>query len=242
MKISNTINGSLRLIGVLAAGEDASQTEHEDALERMNGMIDGFNIQDLTISYLQHKFYAEPIGGWKSNITIGVNTLTVINDYNQVAPVSISSAFFRDLGGIDFKMSPMGINEWADMVYKNITAPPKKYFANYHGHNLSLQFDVIPYQSYTLHLMCKTPYVGGYSPTDNIDWDFGFEEMLRYQLAVRLAAEYGVQIRPEIAMLADNLMRNIKRRNQVETISPVDIGLQSRHNKGFYHIGSNSTF
>jgi hypothetical protein len=239
MLISKTINGSLRLIGVLAAGEEASAVEAQDALERLNGMIDGFNISGLTVSYLQHKTYTQPLAGWKSNITIG---LDVANDFNEVAPLSIASAFFRDTGGIDFRMTPMGLNEWSDMVYKAIVAPPRKYYENYHGHTLSLQFDTIPYPLYTLHLVCKTPYVGGYVPTDNIDWDYGFEEMLRYQLAARLAPEYGVQLRPEIAIAAQQLMQNIKRRNIVGAVLNVDTGLQSKIYKGFYHIGSNSTY
>ena len=239
MLISKTIDGALRLIGVLAAGEEASPTEHEDALERLNGMIDGFNISGLTVSLLQNRAYSPPIAGWTSKITIG---LDVANTFNEVAPIDITSAFFRDTGGVDFKMVSMGINEWADMAYKAITAPPTKYYANYYGHNVSLQFDVIPWQTYTLHLICKTPYVNTFLPTDNIDWDYGFEEMLRYQLAVRLAPEYGVMLRPDIAGLALNLMSNIKRRNRINDTMVVDAGLQSKISKGIFHIGSLSTY
>lgn len=239
MLLTSTINGALRLIGVLAAGEDASPTEHKDALERFNGMIDGFNISGLTVSYLEHRTYAPPLAGWTSHITIGQ---TIGNDYVEVAPIEVTSAFFRDNGGIDFKMVPMGINEWADMAYKAITAPPTKYFANFYGHNLGLQFDVIPWATYILHLICKTPYKNTFAPTDNIDWDYGFEEMLRYNLAVRLAPEYGVMLRPDVVDLALNLMSNIKRRNQTNTAMTVDVGLQSKISKGIFHIGSLSTY
>ena len=242
MLITKTINGSLRLLGVLSSGEDAQATEHEDALEVFNSMIDGFNVSGLAVSYLQHIAYTQPLSGWKSNITIGVDTPTLIHDFNQPAPSSITSAFFRDTGGIDFKMTPMGLNEWSDMVYKAIVAPPRKYYENYYGHTLSLQFDTIPYPLYTLHLVCKIPYTGNYKATDDITWDYGFEEMLRYQLAVRLAAEYGVQLRPEVAMGAAKLMANIKNRNSVGAVLNTDVGLQSKIYKGFYHIGSNSTY
>jgi len=239
MLLTDTINGSLRLIGVLAAGEEASTTEHKDALDRFNGMIDSFNIQNLTVSYMQEKAYHPPSIGWTSKITIGSD---INNTFVETAPMSIQSAFFRDASGVDFKMTPMGINEWADMVWKNIVAPPLKYYENYYGHNLSIQFDTVPFSSYTLHLICKVPYVGNYKPTDNIDWDYGFEEMLRYQLAVRLAAEYGVQLRQEVVAIAQGLMHNIKSRNAVKKTLNVDAGLmQSNQRFGYYDIVSGVT-
>jgi len=239
MLLSKTIDGALRLLGVLAAGEEASPTEHEDALDRLNGMIDGFNIQNFTVSHLQEKVYSPPSIGWTSKVTIGTD---INNTFVEVAPMSVQAAFFRDIAGVDFKMTPIGINEWADMVWKNIVAPPLKYYENYYGHNLALQFDTVPYANYTLHLICKLPYVGNYKPTDNIDWDYGFEEMLRYQLAVRLAPEYGMQLRADIAAAAQNLMQNIKRRNADNKTLIVDDGLQQGTRRyGYYDIISGVT-
>lgn len=239
MLLSKTIDGALRLLGVLAAGEEASPTEHEDALDRLNGMIDGFNIQNFTVSHLQEKTYSPPSIGWTSKITIGTD---LDNTFVEAAPMSVQAAFFRDAAGVDFKMTPMGINEWADMVWKNIVAPPLKYYENYYGHNLALQFDTVPYANYTLHLICKLPYIGNYKPTDNIDWDYGFEEMLRYQLAVRLAPEYGMQLRADIAAAAQNLMQNIKRRNAENKTLIVDDGLQQGTRRyGYYDIISGVT-
>lgn len=239
MLLTDTINGSLRLIGVLAAGEEASPVEHKDALDRFNGMIDSFNIQNLTVSYMQEKVYPTPLSGWTSKVTIGAD---INNIFVETAPMSIQSAFFRDAAGVDFKMTPMGINEWADMVWKNIVAPPLKYYENYYGHNLSIQFDTVPFSSYTLHLLCKVPYTGNYKPTDDIDWDYGFEEMLRYQLAVRLAPEYGVQLRQDVVMMAEMLMKNIKKRNAISKTLNVDVGLQqSNQRMGYYDIISGVT-
>lgn len=238
MLLSSTINGALRLIGVLAAGEEASPQEHADALDVFNGMIDGFNIEGLTISTLQNKSYPKPTDGWKSSITIGT---ALTNDYIEVAPMEIHNAFFRDVSGVDYKITPMGVNEWSDMVWKAIVAPPLKYYANYHGHNLTLQFDTIPYETFTLHLISKIPYSGNYTSTDSIDWDMGFEPMLRYQLAVRLSAEYGVQLRQDVVVMAMDLMKKIKRRNAVPETLNVDIGLQNRRQQGYYHIESGTT-
>jgi hypothetical protein len=238
MLLSSTLNGALRLIGVLAAGEEASAVEARDALDVFNGMIDGFNIDGLTISTLQDKSYVKPLLGWKSAITIGSD---VSNDYVETAPMEIHNAFFRDVSGVDYKINPMGVNEWSDMVWKAIVAPPLKYFANYHGNNLTLQFDTIPYDTFTLHLICKAPYSVNYAATDDIEWDMGFEPMLRYQLAVRLSAEYGVQLRQDVVVMAMDLMRKIKRRNTVSEVLSVDIGLQNSRQQGYYHIESGTT-
>ena len=188
---------------------------------------------------MQEKVYPTPLSGWTSKVTIGAD---INNIFVETAPMSIQSAFFRDAAGVDFKMIPMGINEWADMVWKNIVAPPLKYYENYYGHNLAIQFDTVPFSSYTLHLLCKVPYAGNYKPTDNIDWDYGFEEMLRYQLAVRLAPEYGVQLRQDVVMMAEMLMKNIKKRNAISKTLNVDVGLQqSNQRMGYYDIISGVT-
>lgn len=228
MLIKKTIDGALRLIGVLAAGEEASPEEHADALDRLIGLIDSFNTNNLLVSYISQKTYAPPVLGWKSNITIGLNPTL---DYNEIAPIEVLTAFFRDSSGIDSPLALMSIDQWSSQTNKAIVASPSSYFVQYGpDKHTEIQFDTIPSGNDVLHLMCRVPFVaasGIYLPTDNIEWDYGFERMLRYHLAIELAPEYGVSVRPEVAVVALTAMSDIKQSNYSPSALEVDIALRS---------------
>ena len=52
-----TINGSLRLLGVLAEGETPSAETSEDALRAMNQMIDSWNTERLAVFSTQDQIF-----------------------------------------------------------------------------------------------------------------------------------------------------------------------------------------
>jgi len=231
MLISRTIDGALRLIGVLAAGEEAHPEEHQDGLERLIGLVESFNLQSLLVSYTK-QLTLLPLPSAKAKITIGTE---VGNDYVQVAPIEIIQAFFRDAGGMDYPIRPMPIDQWARMVNKSIVARPTNYFVQYGNINgdrgVEIQFNTIPYPTDELHLMARMPFVasvGDYKTTDDIAWDYGFERMLRYHLSIDLAPEYGVQVRPEVAAIAAQAMEQIKQYNYSPLALEVDRGLLKR--------------
>jgi len=229
MLIKKTIDGALRLIGVLAAGEEASSDEHEDGLERLNGLIDSFNTQSLLVSYISHNIYSAPTLGWKSNITFGIGTSF---DFNVVAPIQITSAFFRYNSGIDRILKLNSLDQWAGISNKYIITTPSNYFVQYGpDKSMEIQFDSIPLNTDVLHIMCRMPFVaasGMYLPTDDINWDYGFERMLRYNLAVELSSEYGQQISPIVASIAQKSLRDIKQSNYQPIALKVDSGLTNR--------------
>lgn len=226
MLIKKTIDGALRLIGVLAAGEEASADEHADGLERLNGLIDSFNTHSLLVSYISHNVYPAPIVGWKSKINFGIGPSF---DFDGVAPIRITSAFFRDGGGIDSPITLNSIEQWSGISNKSVLATPSNYFVQYGpDKNMEIQFDSIPLNTDVLHLMCRMPFVaasGTYLPTDDINWDYGFERMLRYNLAVELASEYGQQIPQAVAILAQKSLSDIKQSNYQPIALEVDGGL-----------------
>lgn len=232
MLISKTIDGALRLIGVLAAGEEANPEEHADGLERINSLIESFNLQSLLISYTKQVVLpALPIA--KAKITIGKE---LTNDYVQVAPIEIIQAFFRDAGGMDYPIRLWSIDQWSRLVNKSIVARPTNYFVQYGNDNgmrsLELQFNTIPYPTDELHLMARMPYIGAtgsYLPTDDIEWDYGFERMIRYNLAVELAPEYGIVDIPQIVIqTALTTLNEVKQSNYEPLAMEVDRGLLKR--------------
>jgi hypothetical protein len=56
------INGSLRLLGVLAEGEVPSAETSQDALRAMNQMIDSWNTERLSVFSTQDQVFTWPSG------------------------------------------------------------------------------------------------------------------------------------------------------------------------------------
>jgi hypothetical protein len=56
------INGSLRLLGVLAEGEVPSAETSQDALRAMNQMIDSWNTERLSVFSTQDQIFTWPSG------------------------------------------------------------------------------------------------------------------------------------------------------------------------------------
>ena len=69
------INGSLRLLGVLAEGETPSAETSQDALTAMQQMIDSWNTERLTIYATQDQVFTWPAG--QITRTLGPTHLTV---------------------------------------------------------------------------------------------------------------------------------------------------------------------
>ena len=239
--IRSTINGSLRKLGVLAEGEEATPGQLSDALIDLNGLIESFNNQNLLITHKIHKTYSEPSDGWTNIITIGAG-----QQFDETAPINTHAAFFRDAAGTDSILTEMSVNEWATIGVKSSVGRPTKYYVSRDNQMLTIYFDIVPDALYTLHLISTMPFLGDgvnnqYTPDSEIDWDYGFERMLRLNLAIELADEYGQQITQNLAINAQKSVDEIKDKNFDPLTSEVDTALTASNSSfSSYDISSGS--
>lgn len=194
MLISQTITDALIELGVLNPIDEASPQDHSFGIRTLNRIIDLYNTEDIIITYLQDKTYAEPETGWQSSTTIGYGL-----EFDEEAPVSIQGAFFRQ-DGTDYTMKPMTNSEWSSLGFKEIEGIPNRFYEQkMEDNSVKIYFDIIPQQGLELHLQAKMPYTGTngvgdeYIATDDINWTRGFEKMLMLRLAVELAPSYEVE-------------------------------------------------
>lgn len=229
MLISKTIDSALRKISVLSGSDEASPADHILGLDTLNRIIDSYNTQNLLITHiedieLQAPFTANECESadpedfterlWKSSVTIGH-----CQEINMEAPVDIQGLFWRQ-NGTDYQSTEMSMNEWAGIDYKETTSIPyRHYIQRIDNNNIKIYFDVIPQEGLLLHLQAKMPYTGknstgnDYCPTDDINWNFGFEKMLMYRLAIELSPDFEVPLSPIITALAQDAESNVKTHN-----------------------------
>jgi len=241
MLISNTITDALIEIGVINPIDEASPQDHSFGLRTLNRIIDSYNTQNLLVTYLEDIPLSAPYttneceSADPDDFTIRLwnNTVTIGNcqEINMVAPIDIQGLFWRR-DDTDYKSDMMTFNQWSDITTKGNTAIPRRhYIQRTNDNNIKIYFDYIPEDGLELHLLAKRPYTGvnsvgnEYIPTDDINWNFGFEKMLMKRLAVELAPSYEIVPSQILIASAQEAEANVKKNNsQPMTLDP-DVSL-----------------
>jgi len=240
MLISKTITAALIEIGVINPIDEATPQDHSYGLDTLNRIIDSYNTQNLLVTYMEDIALLAPYTLNECDVTeeelttrLWNNTVTIGNcqEINMTAPIDIQGLFWRR-DGTDYKSNMMTFNQWGDITTKgNTTIPRRHYIQRMDNNNIKIYFDYIPEDGLELHLLAKRPYTGvnsvgnEYIPTDDINWNFGFEKMLMKRLAVELAPSYEIVPSQILVAAAQEAEANVKRHNsQPMTLDP-DVSL-----------------
>ena len=186
MLITQTIDDALVEIGVINPIESASPQDHKFGLRTLNRIIDSYNIQNLTIPYIQDIAFKtvipEPAVIHGNDLVLHGGLFVIhaeINDnpdlprftkayidigvgeeWNSTAPVDIQGLYWRQ-EGTDYPSKPMAINQWESIPVKETEAIPSyHYVQKMDGNKLRIYFDRIPIFGLELHLLAKMPYTG----------------------------------------------------------------------------------
>lgn len=223
------LKASLRLIGAIAPGESLSATEAVDGLATLNRMIDGWSNESLMI-------YSKVREEFTLTANDGVYSIGPSADFNTTRPISIEEATLEVTSGNPDYEIPLRIiktsAEWAAISQKDSTNTyPECIFAEGTYPNETINLYPIPSEANKLVLYSKKPISTVATIDTSISYPPGYEEALIYNLALRLAPEYGRQVTEMVMMTAIESKASIKRVNHRQTLLRVDDGLLS--NTGF---------
>lgn len=209
--VRDLLHASCRLLGVIAVGETLSADEQTDCLYALKTMIDGWSNESLTIfSKVREEFTLTPS---KQTYTIG---LDVTADFNTTRPQKIENALIKVFGTPDYEL-PIEIfnqDQWANILVKDVTSSIPRGIYNDNANPLSnLSIWPIPSDANALVLWSWKPLTNFSSPDDLVIFPPGYERAIRYNLALELAPEFGVQPREDVAGIAVMSKAEIKRMN-----------------------------
>jgi hypothetical protein len=120
------INGSLRLLGVLAEGEVPSAETSQDALRAMNQMIDSWNTERLSVFSTQDQVFTWPAGFIS-------RTLGPSGDFVGNRPVLLDdSTYFVQPGtGVSYGIKFINQQQYNGIAVKSVTSTfPQVIFVN----------------------------------------------------------------------------------------------------------------
>lgn len=226
--VADYINKSLQKIGVLADGETATTTQLADALDTLNAMLvswAGSNL--LTTAQIQENF--DLVSG-TATYSIGAN-----QTFNTTKPFGVASAFIRDTANTDHNVDVVARLTYDRKSYKDDTGIPGILFydtgavqqANQSG---TIKLYPTPNANYTLYIKSEKPFTEFAATTDTITFPAIYNRAIVFNLAIELAADYGITVPAEVVVIAKTskeIIENINSQNKMMTASlsiPGEIG------------------
>ena len=215
------INGSLRLLGVLAEGETPSSETSQDALRAMNQMIDSWNTERLSVFATQDQVFTWPAG--LLNRTLGPT-----GDFVGNRPVLLNDAtYFKDPGtGVSYGIKFINQQQYNGIAVKTVTSTyPQVIFVNMTFPDIEMYVYPRPTRDLEWHFISVEELTQPATLATTLHFPPGYLRAFRYNLACEMAPEFGVEPSSQVRRLAMSSKRNIKRINNPEDIMSVPYSL-----------------
>jgi len=215
------INGSLRLLGVLAEGEVPSAETSQDALNAMNQMIDSWNTERLSVFSTQDQVFIWPAG--QLNRTLGPS-----GDFVGNRPILLDDAtYFRDPStNVSYGIKFINQQQYDGIAVKTVTSTyPQVIFVNNTFPDIDMFVYPKPIRDLEWHFISVEELTKPANLATNLSFPPGYLRAFRYNLACEMAPEFGVEPTPQVMRIAMSSKRNLKRINNPDDIMSMPYSL-----------------
>ncbi len=223
------INGSLRLIGVLAEGEVPSAETSQDALAAMNQMIESWNTERLAVFSTIDQIETWPPGSRS-------RTFGPTGDIVGSRPIMIDdSTYFRDpASGISYGLKLINQQQYNGIAVKTVTSTyPQVLWVNMTYPNIEMYVYPVPTKVLEFHIVSVQELDQPANLATDMAFPPGYLRCFRYNLACELAPEFGVEPSRQVQRIAMTSKRNLKRINNPDDIMALPysiVGTRQRFN------------
>jgi len=228
------INGSLRLLGVLAEGEVPSAETSQDALRAMNQMIDSWNTERLSVFSTQDQIFTWPAGQLS-------RTLGPSGDFVGNRPVLLDDAtYFKDPGtGVSYGIKFINQQQYDGIAVKTVTSTyPQVIFVNMTFPDIEMYIYPRPTRELEWHFISVEELTQPATLATVLHFPPGYLRAFRYNLACEMAPEFGVEPSSQVRRLAMSSKRNIKRINNPDDIMSMPYSLVATRQRFNVYAGN----
>jgi hypothetical protein len=208
------INGSLRLLGVLAEGEVPSAETSQDALNAMTQMVDSWSTERLAVYATQDQVFTWPAG-------LLSRTMGPTGDFVGNRPVLLDdSTYFRDPGtGVSYGIKFINQQQYNGIAVKTVTSTyPQVIFTNMTFPDIEMYIYPRPTRDLEWHFISVEELTQPATLATTLHFPPGYLRAFRYNLACEMAPEFGTEPSPQVRRIAMSSKRNIKRINNPDDI------------------------
>lgn len=235
MTTRDLITTALQRINVINAGEAPSADDVNDALDRLNDLIDSWATERLTIYSTVRTTWSLVSG--QASYSIGSG-----GDCNIARPVFIEDLNFIDTSQtppLEMNLSPLTTDAYALIPQKALTSVyPTCYYYNATYPTGTVTMWPVPTSSVLQGVIYAPTAVTELGLNDTISLPPGYRRFLRDNLAIEIATEYDVKADPELVRIARESKEQIKRANIRLYDLSMDPALRAR--QGRYNIFSDT--
>jgi hypothetical protein len=208
------INGSLRLLGVLAEGETPSSETAQDALFAMNQMVQSWNTERLSVFATQDQVVTWPAS------TLS-RTLGPTGNIVGLRPVLVDDAtYFRDpANGISYGLKLINQQQYNGIAVKTVTSTyPQVMWVNMTYPDIEMYVYPVPTKTLEFHIVSVEELSQPANLATDLAFPPGYLRAFRYNLACEIAPEFGVEPSRQVQRIAMTSKRNLKRINNPDDI------------------------
>jgi hypothetical protein len=208
------IDGSLRLLGVLAEGETPSAATAQDALNAMNQMIDSWNTERLSVFSTQDQVFTWPASAIS-------RTLGPSGNFVGNRPILLDDAtYYVDAGtGVSYGIKMINQQQYDGIAVKTVTSTyPQVIFTNMSYPNIEMFVYPVPTRALQWHFISVTELTQPATLATVLSFPPGYLRAFRYNLATEMAPEFGVEPTPQVQRIAMTSKRNLKRINNPDDV------------------------
>lgn len=190
------INKSMRLLGLLAAGEVPTSEEAQDSLYSLNSIIDSYAANPQYYFCTQAEQF--PLSTGKNTYTIGNDPAAIpYVDFVAARPIRIVGAFIR-VNQTDTPLALITEQYWTNITNKSASGAPTKLLYRPNAPSGEILVYPTPNTAYTLFIKAER-MISSYQTLVSTQFlPPGYQRLLELSLAMELAPEYGSQVKPEI--------------------------------------------
>ena len=219
MTAQELIQASMRKLGVIASGETPTTNELNDGLSALQSMLRRWASAKLLVFASTKETFTLTSGtsiySWGSG-----------GDINTTRPYLITGASIDDSSGVTHPVDIISEGKYRSISVKSTTDRPYALFFNPVYPLASLYLYPVPNAAETLNLDSVKPFTETSSIdvlSSTISFPPNYEEALIYNLAVRIASEFGKVITAEVATIASNSYDDLVVLNAANQIENIDI-------------------
>ena len=228
------INGSLRLLGVLAEGEVPSAETSQDALVAMQQMIESWNTERLSVFSTQDQVFTWPAG--QLNRTLGPS-----GDFVGNRPVLLDDAtYFKDPGtGVSYGIKFINQQQYDGIAVKSVTSTyPQVIFVNNTFPDIDMFVYPRPTRDLEWHFISVEELTQPANLATQLHFPPGYLRAFRYNLACEFAPEFGVEPSRQVSRIAMTSKRNLKRINNPDDIMSMPYSLVATRQRFNVYAGN----
>lgn len=253
------LNGAHRLLGLVNSGNVLPEAVYQDNLVALNQMIESWNTERLAVFCTQDQTYMwepgarvrtlGPTGDFvlllatetPEPIVTEDNEYIGVNDGTITRPILLDdSTFFRDpTTNVAYGIKFINQLQYNNIAVKTVTSTyPQVMFVNNTFPNITLSVYPVPNRMLEFHFISVQPLANPTTLETNLEFPPGYLRAFRYNLALELAPEFGMEPSAQVRRIAMYSKRDLKRINNPRDVMAMPYSIIARRNRYNIYAGN----